>query len=56
MRQEANRNGLKPEKIFLVSAAKKKNLADLMAFLAKKGELTILALSISYILTYIIIL
>ena len=38
MRQEANRNGLKPEKIFLVSAAKKKNLADLMAFLAKKGE------------------
>lgn len=38
MRQEANRNGLKPEKIFLVSAAKKKNLDELMAFLAKKGE------------------
>lgn len=38
MRQEANRNGLKPEKIFLVSAAKKKNLDELIAFLAKKGE------------------
>lgn len=38
MRQEANRNGLKPEKIFLVSAAKKRNLEDLINFIAKKGK------------------
>lgn len=38
MRQESNRNGLQPEKIFLVSAAKKRNLEDLINFLAKKGK------------------
>lgn len=38
MRQEANRNGLRPEKIFLVSAAKKKNLDALIDFIAQEGK------------------
>lgn len=38
MRQEANRNGLDPKKIFLVSAAKKRNLDGLIDFLAKEGK------------------
>ncbi|WEV38201.1 ribosome biogenesis GTPase YqeH [Lactobacillus sp. ESL0680] len=38
MRQEANRVGLFPKKIFLVSAAKKKNLTELIAYLDKKSR------------------
>ncbi|MDF7639168.1 ribosome biogenesis GTPase YqeH [Lactobacillus sp. ESL0791] len=38
MRQEANRVGLRPKKIFLVSAAKKKNLAELISYLGKQSR------------------
>lgn len=38
MRQEANRAGLKPKKIFLVSAKKEKNLDDLLAYLRKNDD------------------
>ncbi|RVU70000.1 MULTISPECIES: ribosome biogenesis GTPase YqeH [Lactobacillus] len=38
MRQEANRMGLHPKKIFLVSAARQKNLDDLIAYLDKASK------------------
>lgn len=38
MRQEANRVGLFPKKIFLVSAKSKKNLADLISYLDKNSR------------------
>ncbi|WEV44234.1 ribosome biogenesis GTPase YqeH [Lactobacillus sp. ESL0684] len=38
MRQEANRVGLFPKKIFLVSASKKKNLDQLIAYLDQKSH------------------
>ena len=38
MRQEANRMGLHPKEIFLISAAKQKNLDDLIAYLDKASQ------------------
>lgn len=38
MRQEANRNGLYPEKIFLVSAARDRNLDELIAYLDQEAR------------------
>ncbi|RMC39140.1 ribosome biogenesis GTPase YqeH [Lactobacillus sp. ESL0236] len=38
MRQEANRVGLFPKKIFLVSAKKQKNLANLISYLDKRSQ------------------
>ncbi|MCF1783412.1 ribosome biogenesis GTPase YqeH [Lactobacillus mulieris] len=38
MRQEANRMGLYPKDIFLISAAKKRNLQDLIAYLDRASQ------------------
>lgn len=38
MRKEANRNGLFPKKIFLLSAIKKRNIDELINYLATKGK------------------
>ncbi|MUP59947.1 ribosome biogenesis GTPase YqeH, partial [Veillonellaceae bacterium M2-4] len=38
MRQEANRMGLYPKDIFLISAAKKRNLQDLITYLDQASQ------------------